>query len=63
MNKENRVQRAVRKRDEILRLVKHSFLTHVSDEDNSWRVIHNLIQLELQLERDLVNYLMKLDNE
>lgn len=59
MNKENKTQKAVRRRDEIIGIIKDQFLLHESGEDNSWRVIHNLIILERQLEINLFNYFKK----
>ena len=58
--KENKIQRAIRRRDEVLKLLKHSFLMYVPREDNSWRVEHNLIQLELEFERLLADYFIKM---
>jgi len=54
--KENNIQKAVRQRDEILNIITRCFLEHVLDEDNSWRVMHNLLKLQLQLEPKLLNY-------
>lgn len=57
--KENKTQQAVRKRNEILEIVQSAFLEARQDEDNSWRVKHNLILLNLQLEPLLFNYFLK----
>ena len=54
--KENNIQKAVRQRDEILSIIKKNFLLYEAGEDNSWRVLHNFIILDGQLERDLLDY-------
>lgn len=58
LSRENRVQKAVKQRDEIIKLLGYSFLEFVENEDNSWRVKHNLIMLELQFEKRLLDYLL-----
>jgi hypothetical protein len=60
MNKENNIQRAIRQRDEILTIVDNCFLTNVEGEDNSYKVKHNLLQLELLLEPLLLQYFKKI---
>ena len=58
--KENQVQRAVRQRDEVVHIISKAFCEYVEDEDNSWRVRHNRIVLEMQIERALFEYFMKM---
>ena len=59
MTKENKTQRAIRQRDEIIAIIAKKFYLYEVDEDNSWRVRHNLILLEMQLEPLLFNYFIK----
>jgi len=59
MEKENKSQKALRKRNEILLILKQCFMQYPSpDEDNGWRVAHNLMLLELQLEPKLFEYFL-----
>lgn len=58
--KENNIQKAVRQRDEIMKLLEESFLLYNEDEDNSWRCVHNFIQLSLQFEVPLLDWLLKI---
>ena len=59
MTKENKTQRAIRQRDEIIAIIAKKFYLYEVDEDNSWRVRHNLILLEMQLEPLLFNYFLQ----
>ena len=58
--KENQVQRAFRQRDEVMNIIAKAFCKPVEDEDNSWRVRHNRLVFEMQIERALFEYFMKL---
>lgn len=56
---ENKVQKAVRQREEVLKLLEGCFLEYCEGEDNSWRVKHNFIMFSLQAERALFTYFNK----
>jgi len=57
--KQKKIQEACNKRDDIIKILNECFLQSVSGEDNSWRVTHNLIELQIQFERKLFEYLVK----
>ena len=64
MSKENKIKKAIRRRNEVIDLLKKGFLEPVDDEDNSWRVKHNLLVLEMQMESLLLYYFKDFkDNE
>ena len=60
MEKENEIQKAIRQKDEIMQIIKKGFLQIEQGEDNSWRVKHNEIILEMQIERPIFEYFKKL---
>jgi hypothetical protein len=54
--KENNIQRAVRQRDEIIKIIGDCWFEQIDGEDNSWRYRHNFLIFSLQIERKLLEY-------
>ena len=60
---ENKTQKSFRLRQRLLDIIRQGFLSHVSDEDNSWKVRHNMIVFEGQIEHKLFEFLNNLKIE
>lgn len=64
MKKENKAQKALRQRNEVLKIIEDCFMQFPSpDEDNHWRVNHNFNILSLQLEPKLFEYFIETEGK